>query len=72
MIFLKMLNKIKKIVKKIFLKFPGFYSIVFSSFDVYQRFKVTSNIIKRHKEIKTILDVGGSKNHIKYFIQNII
>ncbi len=58
---------IKKISKSILTKFPRFYSIFFSSFDSYQRFKFVANLLKKTK-VKTILDVGGDIGHLRYFL----
>ena len=58
---------IKKTVKSIFTRFPRFYSIFFSSFDAYQRFKAVADLLD-NKEIQNILDVGGDIGHLRYFL----
>ncbi len=57
----------KKTLKKILTKFPRFYSIFFSSYDAYQRFRFVADLLKKTRT-KTILDIGGDIGHLRYFL----
>jgi len=57
----------KKFLKKLFSFSPRFYSLFFSSFDAYQRFKIVSELIKETSSEK-ILDIGGDIGHLRFFL----
>jgi ubiquinone/menaquinone biosynthesis C-methylase UbiE len=58
---------VKKFFKKLLTSSPRLYSLLLSSFDAYQRFKLVSELVKETDSEK-ILDIGGDIGHLRYFL----